>query len=106
MTIDEFKEILKASIFPFAEAEFKKAVQPPFLVCLKGIDKSIYANGIAVINNFECDLELYTEKDDNKSEQELKDFLLKNNINFKMTERVWISSENFYLTAFKVLLYG
>ena len=106
MTVNEFAELLKTTKFPVTEAEFKKSVEPPCLILLKSIDKSIYANGIAVVTNIEVELELYTERDDNKSERILCDLLNENGINFTMTERAWISEEDWYQTVFKVLLYG
>lgn len=106
MTINEFTELLKTTGFPFTEAEFKKSVEPPCLILLKSIDKSLYANGIAVVTNIEVELELYTERVDYKSELILCDLLNENGINYAKTECTWISEEDWYQTVFKVLLYG
>lgn len=106
MTFYELKALLETTGFPITEAEFNEGTETPNIVMLKSIDKSIYANGIAVVTNIEVELELYTERDDTKSERILCDLLNENGINFTMTERTWISEEDWYQTVFKVLLYG
>ena len=104
MTFNDFSTKIKSAGFSVAEAEFKKSVNTPFLVYFKGVDKSIHADGKLIYQNIEVILELYTEKTDTESQTKLERWLIENDLPFKMTERSWISEENFYMTVYKVNL--
>ncbi|MBQ7505313.1 MAG: hypothetical protein IJT79_08370 [Ruminococcus sp.] len=105
MTPNDFYEQIKKAGFPVAEAEYKKAVNPPYLVTLKGVDESVYANGKKVIPVIKVDIELYTEKNDNSSQARLEDWFDSNDVEYEMKERAWITEENLYVTVYKVSLY-
>lgn len=105
MTPNIFYEQIKKAGFPVAEAEYKKAVNPPYLVTLKDVDESIYANGRKVIPIIKVDVELYTEKNDNSSQVLLESWFEINNVDYEMIERAWITEENLYVTVYKVSLY-
>ena len=106
MTPNIFYEQIKKAGFPVAEAEYKKAVNPPYLATLKDVDESIYANGRKVIPIIGVNVELYTEKNDNASQAQLEDWFESNEVDYKMIERSWITEENFYVTVYKIELYG
>lgn len=105
MLFDDFYNDLKKADFHLSEAENKKPINRPYLICLKGIDKSIYADGIPVIKKAEVIVELYTDKCDVQSQKKLEDWFLAYGYNrYELTERTFILNENCYVTAYKIII--
>lgn len=104
MIFKDFKKKVKEIGIPVAEAEFSKAKDPPFIAYLRDADNSIYADGMPIYTNIQLTVELYTEKDDCDSEVKIEEWFKSNKISFSKKERIWISSEKFYVTIYRVTL--
>ena len=111
MNYSSFIESLPSTGFPVTEAEFKQNSKkplpsPPYLLTFKAVDNSVWANGKVVLTLITVEIELYTEKSDVTSQPLLEAWFNSVGVKFKMVERSWIDSENFYQTVYKVSLYG
>ena len=98
---EDFKTAIDGCGITAKEAEYAKAKATPNLVYFRSADSSIYADGIPVIIKTQIAVELYTERNDNASEKVLECWLRKNQIKFKKTERVWLTTENCYQTLYE-----
>lgn len=98
---EEFKErILNCSI-KAVEAESAKGQPAPNMVFFRSADRSLYADGVPVIVKTLIVVELYTERNDTASECYMERWFFDNKIDAVKTERVWLTSENWYQTIYQ-----
>lgn len=105
MLFDDFCQKLKDTGFHVAEADNKKPVHRPYILCLKGVDSSLYADGIPVIEKCEAVVELYTDRTDISSCPKLERWFRDNCYNrYEIKDRVFITEPNCYVTEYRVIL--
>lgn len=101
---EEFKTGISNSGITAKEAEFSKSIGTPNLVFFRAENVTVYANGKPVLVQTRIVVELYTEKNDNKSEKNFEHWLCENEIEYQKTERVWLTTEKWYQTIYEIWL--
>ena len=98
---EEFKSKIESCGIRAVEVEYAKDAPVPNLVYFRSADNSIYADGEPVIVLTSIVVELYTNKNDNKSEKLFEHWLRENEIKYQKTERVWLTNEKWYQTIYE-----
>lgn len=98
---EEFKNKISDCGIKAFEAEYAKGQAAPNIVYFRTTDNSIYANGVPVITTTHIVIELYTDRTDNDSERLFENWLCENDTGFIKTERVWLTTENWYQTVYE-----
>ncbi len=86
---DEFVELIKSCDFKCVEADYNKTTPAPYLVYFKDEETGVYANGELLWINAKIIIELYTTKDDHKSETKFEKWLGENGLSWKKPNRAW-----------------
>lgn len=97
----DFKESIKNCGIPVTEAEYKKSIPTPYACYFRSAENCIYANGVPIITKTQIAVELYTDKSDLLSEFQLEEWFRKNHIIAKKTDRVFVTTENYYETVYE-----
>ena len=98
---EAFKSAIEACGIPAAEAEFKKSVHVPYLCYFRSAEKPITADGKVILARTEMAVEVYTAKNDTKTEQLFEQWLANQRINAAKTDRVFVQSESYYETVYE-----
>jgi hypothetical protein len=106
--INKLQELAKTGIPAIDNAEFSETeFRTPYLLYLKPSEDTLWADGKPVILRYKITLELYTERDDFKSDNILKKWLIENKLPFKMLDKpAWSTEDQLYVTAYEVVLNG
>ena len=96
-----FKTAIESCGITAAEAEFKKAVNTPYLCYFRSSEYAIDADGKAVLVFTKMAVELYTAKNDTTTEATFEAWLRSQGINAEKTERAFVQSENYYETVYE-----
>lgn len=100
---DDFVGLLETCNFKVAEADFSKPVETPFIAYFKDEDKNVYADGKVIFTLYsKIDIELYTDRIDHTSEEKFAEWLNKNNLVWKKTNRAWIAAEKMCVSYYEV----
>ncbi len=100
---DDFVDLLETCNFKVAEADFSKPVGTPFIAYFKDEDKNVYADGKVIFTLYsKIDIELYTDRTDHTSEEKFAEWLNKNNLVWKKTNRAWIAAEKMCVSYYEV----
>jgi hypothetical protein len=86
---DEFVELIKSCDFKCVEADYNKSTPAPYLVFFKGDESGVYADSELLWRNAKIIIELYTAKDDHKSETNFEKWLADNNLGWTKPDRAW-----------------
>lgn len=97
----DFKSKIESCGIKAVEAEYAKETPVPNIVYFRSADNSIYADGVPIIVKTAIAVELYTSKNDNKSERLFEHWLCESETSYQKTERVWLTTEKWYQTVYE-----
>lgn len=107
MTLIEFAKILDSSGINFARLVFSSEQKLPYGIYIDKATDAFFANGKRVYEHSATTVELYTAKDDLKTEKTLEKVFADNDISYRKYDRTWLDDEKCMITYYEIALtYG